>query len=129
MVVQTNDLCCKTGCICFLFSFYWKIPDCIGCDTFSSFLCWEHTCRTGFPTSICTSMCQCCCFDLRCAFPCDPSNVPMTIGVLGLICCDFQRYAMRTATNYHSNYLNSSVSSISYYNQRRLREIWGYQLL
>mmetsp|Transcript_11026 Transcript_11026/g.10653 ORF Transcript_11026/g.10653 Transcript_11026/m.10653 type:complete len:173 (-) Transcript_11026:124-642(-) len=41
--------------------------------------------------SCCTLMGQCFCFDLRCAFPCDPSNVPITIGLCGLLCVNCKR--------------------------------------
>lgn len=41
--------------------------------------------------SVCTGMGQCCCIDIRAAFPCDVSKVPITFGVLGLLCVNCDR--------------------------------------
>ncbi len=92
-MVPIEDLSCKSGCLFCLTSFYWKIPDCIGFDVFTSLLCLESNCRTGLPKtcSLLTLMGQCFCIDIRCAFPCDSSRVPMTIGLCGFLCPDCKK--------------------------------------
>ena len=71
-----------------LLSFHSMYIDFLGtCDI----CCWNQSCRLAFPMSICTGMGQCCCIDLRIALPCDPSKVPITVGVLGLLCLNLDR--------------------------------------
>lgn len=90
-MAAVEDLSFKTGCLCVLISFYFKFPDCIGCSGTCDICCWNQGCRMAFPMSICTGMGQCCCIDIRAAFPFDVSKVPITVGVLGMLCVNCDR--------------------------------------
>ena len=90
-MAAVEDLSFKTGCLCVLISFYFKFPDCIGCSGTCDICCWNQGCRLAFPMSICTGMGQCCCIDVRAAFPFDVSKVPITVGVLGMLCVNCDR--------------------------------------
>ena len=70
------------------------MPDCIGCTGQCGGLlccCQDWMWRYQFPQSLCYGIFQCCCLDIRAAFPCDASRVPITVGVLGCLLIDLKR--------------------------------------
>ena len=109
--VDPNDLTVCTMCCCSYFSFYLTMPDCLGCFINSHCCCIESTmvcckkhphpdkiciCMGGdtcifvYPTTCSKLVWQCCCFDKRCAIPCD-KDVPCGLGICFLtVCVDYE---------------------------------------
>jgi len=101
-----EDLCACAACCCTLISCYWKYPNCLGCYEKGTVVCLELEgvcCKTGLqegalclctrgevqcvkPRTCCKLESQYCCYDCRCALPCD-EEVPCMVTILGLTFC------------------------------------------
>ena len=105
-VVDPDDLIVSDACCCTIQSCYLKCPECCGCYTSGTVCCCTTQamgckpsnvkgetcilCEGGetciYPTTCCKGTSQFCCYDTRCAFPCD-HDVPCVLASCCIVCC------------------------------------------
>lgn len=83
-VIDVNDLCCKSACLCCIQGFFFKVPQCLGCSGSGGCCgCCMETYRCGCPTSLhCYSAQQMCCIDYR--FGCCGGTIPRLVTCCGI---------------------------------------------